>query len=227
MKKLKTLLFTILLTILLASSCMAALPSGFSYLDEVSDIAWDARYSTTDNFTGAAVDGYQANRIVISEAMLSPLTKAQQLAKDQGYRLLIWDAARPQRAVDRFVAWSLEAENNQTKARYYPSFDDKRQLFEQGFIARRSGHSRGGAVDLTLTYPDGQQLDMGTQFDFFGNKSHQGAAGLTAEQERNRRILVQIMTSAGFDIYSEEWWHYILQNEPYPNQYFDFVIESK
>lgn len=227
MKKLKILMLALLLAVLLVNSCWAALPSGFSYLDEVSDIAWDARYSTTDNFTGAAVNGYSANRIAISNAMLSPLLKAQTLAKAQGYRLLIWDAARPQRAVDRFVAWSLETENNQTRARYYPSFGDKRQLFEQGFIARRSGHSRGGAVDLTLTYPDGQLLDMGTPFDFFGSKSHQGAAGLTAEQERNRQILVQIMTSAGFSVYSEEWWHYILQDEPYPNQYFDFVIEPK
>lgn len=228
MKKFKFIVFMSLVMLLIFNaSCLANLPKGFVYLDEVSDIAWDARYSTEDNFTGAQVNGYQANRIVISQAMLKPLLEADRIARNRGYKLLIWDAARPQRAVDSFVAWSLESENNKTRARYYPSFDDKKQLFEQGFIARRSGHSRGAAVDLTLTDLNGNLLDMGTPFDFFGVQSHQGAGGLTAQQQNNRQQLVDIMTSAGFIIYAEEWWHYILRSEPYPNEYFDFVIVPK
>lgn len=230
MKKLKFtgVLSALVLVLLWATGCMAAsLPVGFVYLDEVTDIAWDARYATGDNFTGAPVTGYQANRIVISKAMQQPLIKAEAIAQAIGYKLLIWDAARPQRAVDRFVAWSQEAEDNKTKVRHYPDFNDKELLFEQGFIARRSGHSRGAAVDLTLTDSRGKLLDMGTPFDFFGLKSHQGAAGLNAEQQRNRQQLVEIMTTAGFVIYPEEWWHYILATEPYPQEYFDFVIEDQ
>lgn len=236
MKKFQNILFILVLTLMLISSATAGLaadsatdlPNGFVYLDEVlTGIEWDVRYSQADNFTGAPLPGYEANRVVISRAMIEPLRRARDAAAVHGYKLLIWDAARPQRAVDRFVAWSLEPENYQTKERYYPAFDDKRKLFEEGYIARRSGHSRGNAIDLTLTDMQGKQLDMGGAFDFFGRVSNHGAAGLNEQQQSNRAVFVEIMTGAGFTTLEEEWWHYILINEPFPGQYFDFVIREK
>lgn len=236
MKKFQNILFVLILTLALMSSVATGLaadsaidlPNGFVYLDEVlTGIDWDARYAQSDNFTGAPLPGYETNRVVISRAMIEPLSRARDAAAVHGYKLLIWDAARPQRAVDRFVSWSLEPENYQTKERYYPTFDDKKRLFEEGYIARRSGHSRGNAIDLTLTDMQGKLLDMGGPFDFFGKVSHHGAIGLSEQQNRNRAVLVEIMTGAGFTTLDEEWWHYILINEPFPGQYFDFVIRGK
>ena len=202
------------------------LPEGFVYLDEAAPgICWDAKYATEDNFTGQIVSGYRSNRIALSQEAAQGLIEAQALAREKGYQLLIWDAARPQRAVDCFVAWSEAPEDLKTKAAHYPRLE-KSQLFGE-YIAKRSGHSRGGAVDLTLLTLDGEELDMGGGFDLMDERSHHGAKGITKAQTRNRNTLKAIMEEAGFKPYASEWWHYSLTDEPYPKTYFDFVIGGK
>ncbi len=199
------------------------LPDGFVYLDEAAPgILYDAKYASSDNFTGDPVDGYSANRIAISIEAAEGLIKAASIAAGQDLNLLVYDAARPQRAVDRFVAWSKEAEDGSTKDKHYPHLN-KKALFGE-YIATRSGHSRGGAVDLTLADKNGAPLDMGGIFDLLDPRSHHGARGLTGAQEDNRALLRRIMEQAGFRAYESEWWHYSLENEPYPKKYFDFEI---
>ena len=199
------------------------LPEGFGYLDEEAPgIRWDAKYAGSDNFTGAPVDGYEADRVAVSFELASALLEAQRLARAEGLDLLVWDAARPQRAVDRFVAWSKESEDGLTKEAHYPNLD-KRELIGE-YVARRSGHSRGGAVDLTLTDAEGEPLDMGGAFDLMDARSHHGAKGLTRAQTKRRALLRRIMKQAGFKAYESEWWHYSLKDEPFPGQYFDFAI---
>jgi zinc D-Ala-D-Ala dipeptidase len=200
------------------------LPEGFVYLDEaVPGVYWDAKYASLDNFTGAPVDGYSANRVACSKKMAAALSKARDLAAEKGLSLLIWDAARPQRAVDRFVEWSKEPEDGVTLKAHYPNLK-KTQLFQEGYIARRSGHTRGAAVDLTLMDASGKPLDMGGAFDLMDQKSHHGAKGLTKLQTRNRSTLKALMEAAGLKSYESEWWHYSLDDEPYPEEYFDFQI---
>lgn len=206
-----------------ALSQLYQLPEGLVYLDEAAPgIAWDALYATCDNFTGTVVDGYEANRIALSLQAAKGLIKAQSLAKEKGFQLLIWDAARPQRAVDHFVRWVNAPEDNKTREKHYPRLNKGQLLGE--YIASRSGHSRGSCVDLTLLTLEGEPLDMGGGFDLMDERSHHGAKGLTKEQNRNRRLLKDIMESSGFNAYSSEWWHYMLKKEPYPDTYFDFVI---
>ena len=201
------------------------LPADFVYLDEaVPGVLWDAKYATDDNFTGAPVPGYAANRVACSDEIAQALLRARDEAARQGYKLLIWDAARPQRAVDAFVRWGEAEEDFRTKARHYPGIE-KAQMFELGYIAKRSGHTRGCAVDLTLIGPDGAALDMGGGFDLMDERSHHGCADLTAAQKGNRERLCDLMTGLGLLPYESEWWHYSLAQEPYPHTYFDFVIE--
>lgn len=202
-----------------------SLPEGFVYLDEaISGVAWEAKYATRDNFTGAQVPGYEANRIAISTEMVTPLQKAASAAAASGYRLLVWDGARPQRAVDAFMAWSVAPEDGLTKDTHYPNLN-RSDLFTKGYLAKRSGHSRGAAVDLTLTdAQSGELLDMGTGFDYMDVLSHHGANGLTEAQRTNRNALAAIMRQAGFERYESEWWHYMLSDDPHPGVYFDFVI---
>ncbi len=200
------------------------LPEGFAYLDEaVPGVYWDAKYASSDNFTGAPVDGYAANRVALSEKLAASLTIARDKAAKKGLYLLVWDAARPQRAVDRFVEWSREPEDGVTREKHYPNLK-KNQLFREGYIAARSGHTRGAAVDLTLIDKSGEALDMGGDFDLMDVKSHHGAKGLTPAQAENRLLLKKLMRSAGFNAYSNEWWHYSLAREPFPGEYFDFVV---
>lgn len=200
------------------------LPDGFVYLDEaVPGVYWDAKYASEDNFTGAVVDGYAANRIACSERMAAALAKARDLAAEKGLKLLIWDAARPQRAVDRFVEWSREPEDGKTRETHYPNLK-KSLLFRKGYIAARSGHTRGAAVDLTLMDQSGIPLDMGGGFDLMDEKSRHGAKGLTKAQAENRNTLKKLMAQAGLKAYESEWWHYSLRDEPFPGEYFDFVI---
>ena len=200
------------------------LPEGFVYLDEVVDgVYWDCKYATDDNFTGAPVDGYESNRIACSEKMAQALIKARDLAAEKGLSLLIWDAARPQRAVDRFVEWASEPEDGKTREAHYPNLK-KSSLFKKGYIARHSGHSRGAAVDLTLLDESGEALNMGGAFDLMDVRSHHGAKGLTKLQRENRKTLRRLMEACGLKAYKNEWWHYSLADEPFPGEYFDFAI---
>jgi D-alanyl-D-alanine dipeptidase len=199
--------------------------AGFVFLDEVlSGVRWDAKYATWDNFTGRPVDGYEVNRIVGSHALADALLDASQRAARVGFGLLLWDGYRPQRAVERFLAWSTQPEDGRTKARFYPNLD-RAAMIRNGYVAPRSGHSRGGAVDLTLLHLDtGDLAAMGGGHDLMDERSHHGARGISEAEAQNRRHLCSIMEDSGFRRYDCEWWHYALRDEPYPDTYFDFPI---
>ena len=197
----------------------------FVFIDElVSGIRWDAKYATWDNFTGKPVDGYTANRIAGTRALCAALEKAREKAASFGFGLLLWDGYRPQSAVDCFLRWSKQPEDGRTKPRHYPNID-KTEIIEKGYVAAKSGHSRGGAIDLTLyRLADGTLVPMGGGFDLMDSVSHHGAKGITQAEARNRQVLCSIMEASGFLAYDCEWWHYLLKHEPYPNTYFDFPI---
>lgn len=198
--------------------------AGFVWLDEAAPgILWKAMYATEDNFTGAAVDGYRCDRLAGTAELAAALARAAALAGARGLKLFLWDAYRPQRAVDGFLRWCAVPEDGKTKRKHYPNIE-KTDIVPLGYVAARSGHSRGSAVDLTLARMDGGLLDMGGGFDLMDESSHHGA-NVGAEAARNRLLLKGIMEESGFEAYENEWWHYTLRDEPYPNTYFDFVAK--
>lgn len=199
--------------------------AGFVFLDEVlSGVRWDAKYATWDNFTGMPVDGYEVNRIVGSHALADALLEATTRAAAIGFGLLLWDGYRPQRAVTRFLKWSVQPEDGRTKQRFYPNLD-RAEMVASGYVAPKSGHSRGSAVDLTLyRLGTGELVSMGGGHDFMDEQSHHGAREVSRVEAQNRRSLCSIMEHSGFERYDCEWWHYALRDEPYPDTYFDFPI---
>lgn len=198
---------------------------GFVFLDEaVQGIRWDAKYATWDNFTGRPVNGYEANRIVGTFELANALLKAREQAAGLGYGLLLWDAYRPQRAVDCFLRWSVQPEDGLTKEKHYPNIA-REEMISKGYVASQSSHSRGSAVDLTLYQLDtGDMVTMGSNFDFMDERSHHTSKAVTDTESKHRRLLRSIMEQSGFEAYENEWWHYLLKNEPYPDCYFDFPI---
>lgn len=200
------------------------LPEGFVYVTDVIPSAReDIRYAACHNFMGRPADGYLAPRAVLTREAAMALACAAGAFEEQGLYLLIFDGYRPQRAVDHFARWAQDPQDTLAKAEFYPDVD-KRDLFDLGYIARRSGHSRGSTVDLTLVRADGMPLDMGGGFDWFSKISSHDWPHLTPAQRENRLLLKAGMIAAGFAPYSEEWWHYRLDPEPYPDTYFDFPI---
>ncbi|MEU1481288.1 D-Ala-D-Ala dipeptidase VanX [Streptomyces sp. NPDC005760] len=197
----------------------------FVFVDElVPGIRWDAKYATWDNFTGKPVDGYLANRVAGTKALCAALEKAQDKATSLGFGLLLWDGYRPQRAVDCFVRWSQQPEDGRTKPRHYPHID-RAEMFERGYVAARSGHSRGSTVDVTLYHlGSGELAAMGGGHDLMDPVSHHGATGIERIAARNRAHLRSLMEDCGFGSYACEWWHYTLRDEPYPDTYFDFPL---
>ena len=162
----------------------------FVFVDEfVSGIRWDAKYATWDNFTGKPVDGYLTNRIVGTKALCAALERAREGAAFLGFGLLLWDGYRPQRAVECFVRWSEQPEDGRTKQRHYPNID-RAAMFEHGYVASRSAHSRGGTIDLTLFHLETCELvPMGGDFDLMDAVSRHGAKGVSLLEARNRRAL--------------------------------------
>lgn len=197
----------------------------FVFVDElVPGIRWDAKYATWDNFTAKPVAGYQANRIVGTRALCAGLARAQEKAMAHGFGLLVWDGYRPQHAVDNFVRWSQEPEDGIMKARHYPNLE-RAEMFEKGYVATQSGHSRGSTVDLTIYHlANGTLARMGGGHDLMDPISHHGAEGITETEIKNRQYLCAFMEDSGFARYDHEWWHYTLKHEPYPDTYFDFPI---
>ena len=201
------------------------LPEGFVYIaEEIPSVREEIRYAGCHNFLGRPVDGYAAAKSVCTVQAAQALKAAAKRFESDGFTLLIYDAYRPQRAVDHFVRWSLDLDDIAAKAEFYPDLD-KAELFDRGYIARRSGHSRGSTIDLTLMDREGNLLDVGGEFDWFSPVSGHDYADLTPAQKQNRLYLKRVMDEAGFAPYSEEWWHYRLKDEPYPDTYFDFPIE--
>lgn len=209
----------------LAPSITAASDELIDAGESVEGIVTDIRYAGKNNFLGRPVAGYRTAKCWLSREASSALSKAQRLAETQGLAILIYDCYRPQRAVDDFVQWVTGDEDEPAKAIYYPNVP-RSKLIDRGYIASRSGHSRGSTIDLTLiAIESGQPLNMGTPWDYFDARSHTASTEIDEDAARNRQVLKRIMKSAGFRAYYAEWWHFTLDNEPYPDTYFDIPIE--
>lgn len=228
-------------------------PADFVDLHEVApNILTDIRYFTPHNFTGHPVDGYQAPMCILTRPAAEALGRAQQDFLERGYSLKVYDCYRPQRAVDDFVRWAQDVPDQRMKDEFYPRVD-KSMLFADGYIAQRSGHSRGSTVDLTLVqlpttetapYEPGQALvdctapqqlrfpdnsiDMGTGFDCFDTLANTFDPRVGGDQFKNRTLLLEGLQRQGFVNYDKEWWHYTFQpagqGEPYPDTFFDFPV---
>lgn len=199
--------------------------SDFVLLSEaVPDAILEIRYYSTYNFVGDRIDGYEEPVALLTKEAAAALKEVSDDVIKKGYRLKIYDAYRPQMAVTNFVEWAKDLEDVRMKQYFYPDLK-KDQLFPQGYIAEHSGHSRGSTVDLTLFDMElEKEVDMGGTFDFFGELSHPDYKGITDEQYKNRMILRKAMLDHGFNPLKEEWWHFTLDNEPYPDTYFTFPV---
>jgi len=216
----------LLFSLNLLQAQQSSIPPNFVYVEDlIPDIVLEMRYTDENNFLGVAVQGYKSPVAILSRPAALALVKVQQELKENGYCLKIFDAYRPQRAVDHFISWARNPEDTLQKADFYPEVD-KKDLFSLGYISTRSGHSRGSTVDLTMVdYATGEEVDMGGSYDLFGEVSHHAFSQITQEQKNNRNLLKRVMMKHGFQPYSQEWWHYTYQPEPFPNTYFDFVVE--
>jgi D-alanyl-D-alanine dipeptidase len=207
-------------------SALAEKPAGFVYLDEaIPTIQLELRYNTNHNFVGRPIDGYVKPRAILTTEAAHALLKVQNALAEFKLGLKVYDAYRPQRAVDDFLRWAADPTDTKHKADYYPELD-KSELFRQQYLAERSGHSRGSTVDLTLIALDSkQELDMGGTYDYFGPASWPTSTVPNAQQRANRMLLQSVMVQHGFVPYPQEWWHFTLKPEPYPDRYFDFPVE--
>lgn len=199
--------------------------SGFISVSEaVPGALLDIRYYSTYNFIGDRVAGYEAPAALLTREAAAALKKASARLAAEGYRIKVFDAYRPQTAVDHFMRWAEDVSDTRMKKYFYPELD-KAALIPGGYIARRSGHSRGSTVDLTLfDMETGKEADMGGPFDYFGERSHPDFPGVTPEQRRLRMLLQSAMLEEGFKPLSSEWWHFTLRDEPCPDTYFTFPI---
>jgi len=202
-------------------------PSGFVLLaDYVPHIIQEIRYFSTYNFIGERIDGYEEPCALLTKEAARALKSVSNEFAVQGLRLKVFDAYRPARAVRQFVLWGIEDQDIRMKPYFYPDLQ-KQELFSGGYIAKKSSHSRGSAIDLTLLNMEtGKEIDMGGPFDFFGELSHPDFKGITDEQFENRMNLQRVMIRNGFAPIDCEWWHFCLEDEPYPDTYFEFPVSS-
>jgi D-alanyl-D-alanine dipeptidase len=202
------------------------LPKNFVYLADVDkSIQKELRYLSNNNFIGKPIDGYINDCVIVSKPTAKALKQIQEKLKKEGLSLKIFDAYRPQQAVDHFVRWAKVLNDTLMKKQYYPKVQ-KSQLFNLGYIASKSGHTRGSTVDLTIVdLKTGKELDMGSPYDFFGVRSHPFYRKISEKQKENRMLLRRIMLKNGFKPYDNEWWHFTLKEEPYPKTYFNFTVE--
>ena len=242
-------LFSVLLGGLLLTASCRTVPtedsSAFVTLtDAVPDAIMEIRYYSTYNFVGARIDGYEEPTALITKEAAKALNEVSKDVMAQGYRLKIYDAYRPQKAVDHFVRWAADLQDAKMKPYFYPDLD-KSVLFDQEYIMAKSGHTRGSTVDLTLFDMNTEkEVDMGGTFDWFGPESHPDFCGnpesgeytgdnskspagrsITPEQFANRMILRRAMLSHGFKPLETEWWHFTLKDEPFQNTYFTFPVK--
>lgn len=237
----------------LASTAMAqeTAPAGFVWLRGVDPtIEQEIRYYGSHNFLGRPVSGYAAPECILTREAAEALAAAQKELAGSRLSLRVYDCYRPQRAVDDFVRWSDDVADQKMKAGFYPRVD-KARFFDLGYVAKKSGHTRGSTVDVTIVpsghaaqrpyiageplvdcalpanerFPD-TSLDFGTEFDCMDEKSHHGRTDVPAVAQMNRLMLKDLMERHGFAPYPEEWWHYTLREEPFPHTYFDFPVTS-
>ena len=197
-----------------------------SIAEVVPDAILEIRYYTTYNFVGARIDGYRQPTALLTREAADSLRAVSDDVLAQGYRLKIFDAYRPQCAVDHFVRWAADVSDTLMKPYFYPDLD-KSVLFEQEYIMEKSGHTRGSTVDLTLfDMATEREVDMGGTFDWFGIESHPDYTDITPQQYANRMILREAMLRHGFKPLASEWWHFTLVDEPYPDTYFTFPVRD-
>jgi D-alanyl-D-alanine dipeptidase len=225
-----------------------ALPEGFVYLEDVDPtIKKSLLYFTNNNFVGCPIDGYEEHKVITTKEVALRLKEAQKTFNRDGYCIVIYDTYRPQMAVDHFVRWSQDEHDQKMKSWFYPRID-KSKSFELGYLSKRSTHTRGSAVDLTLIeigkdlheiVPEPRKLldggeiiflndgtiDMGSSFDLFDEASHFINHCVSPEAKQKREYLQKIMVEHGFNPYAKEWWHFSLNNEPFPDTYFNFPIK--
>lgn len=193
--------------------------------EAVPDVILEIRYYSTYNFVGDRIDGYEAPVALMTREGAAALKKASDALAVKGYRLKVFDAYRPQTAVNHFIRWAEQVDDIRMKEYFYPDVD-KSLLFELEFICAKSSHSRGSTVDLTLfDMKTEREVDMGGTFDWFGEESYPDYDGITDEQKALRGILRDAMLAAGFKPFATEWWHFTLADEPYPDTYFDFPVK--
>ena len=207
------------------AAAQQAPPAGFVDAAAVVDgLVVDMRYFGDNNFVGTRIDGYEGPRCLLTRQAADALAAIQRDLAGRGLALKMFDCYRPTRAVAHFIRWAQRIDDVKRKAEFYPDID-KRDLFRLGYIAARSGHSRGSTVDLTLIRrAAGAELDMGTPYDFSGPQSGLSDRRVSEEARKNRALLVGAMTRGGFRPYHKEWWHYTLANEPFPDTYFNFPV---
>lgn len=238
--------------LLLSTACTEqqsqSLPNGFVFLSEIDpSIIEFPRYYTNENFLGKPVPGYTDHRIISTLEAATVLKLVHQDLKNQGYTLVVYDGYRPQQAVDEFVRWSQDERDQAAKQLYYPTIN-KKDVFKLGYVAEKSSHSRGSTFDLTMIktgqslnpikithrtltngeeipYLDDNTVDMGSTFDLFHEASHHDTNLVNEQHTSMRNLLRSTMKKYGFKEYHEEWWHYTLENEPYPDTYFNFVVK--
>ena len=204
------------------------LPENFVLIKElIPSIVIEMRYGTNNNFTGRPIPGYGSRQAVITIATANALKKVQKELNKLGLGLKIFDAYRPQKAVNYFMKWSDQPSDTIMKNKYYPNLK-KNTLFDLGYIASKSGHTRGSTIDVTLLYESGpekgKEVDMGSEWDLFGVRSGYRYVAISMIQKENRRLLRELMIAHEFLPYDKEWWHFSLKNEPYPDTYFDFIV---
>lgn len=237
-----------ILAILVTNIAFAKLPLGFVYLEDIDpSIKIATRYAQNNNFTGNIVAGYEKDGVVIlTKEAAEALKKAQSIFLKDGYSIVVYDAYRPQMAVDSFVRWAKNIDDQKMKLLFYPR-TDKRKLFDLGYIFEKSSHTRGSTVDISLIetnkklhsiktttkklndgfeiyiFDDGT-LDMGSSFDLFDKSSNLNTSLIKPEYKLRRTYLRMVMELCGFNSYEEEWWHFTLKNEPFPETYFNFKV---
>ena len=195
--------------------------------DYIPEIILEMRYFTTYNFVGDKIDGYEEPIALLTKEAAIALKEVSDELLQKGYRLKIYDAYRPQKSVTHFIKWAEDVNDQRMKEYFYPTFD-KSLIFEEGYLAKNSSHTRGSTIDLTLfDMKLGKDVDMGGTFDFFGDISHPDYKDITKEQLDNRNLLKDTMIAHGFKQSIREWWHFTLIDEPYPNTYFTFPINKK
>lgn len=204
-----------------------SLPEGFVLVsDIVPDAIQEIRYYSTYNFVGERIDAYNAPVAILGKEAAKALKKASDDFISQGYYIKIFDAYRPQSAVNRFIMWSQDKNDIKMKRFFYPDVN-KEDLFDLGYIVAKSSHSRGSTLDMTLVDAKiGKEIDTGSPFDLFDGISHHNSDKITSAQRQNREIIKNTMERNGFKSYPTEWWHYTLRDEPHPDTYFDFPVED-
>ncbi len=218
--------FSILLLLQIGLLSFAQLPEGFVYVEDIiPDLDIELRYNTSNNFVGKRIDGYHSNKLILTKQTALALKLVQEDLQQKNLCLKVYDGYRPQQAVNHFVRWAKVLNDTLNKSVFYPNVE-KKSLFKAGYIASKSGHSRGSTVDLTIIDGNtGKPLDMGSPYDFFGHESWVNYVGITKKQSENRQLLQDMMLKHGFRNYPKEWWHFTLRQEPFPGTYFDFLIK--